>query len=331
MKRKRVVQILILAGILILLMLTGLMFGSVRLSIKEIFGALTGEAKTAAVIIKTLRLPRVLGAALSGAALAAAGLLLQTVTDNDLASPNLIGVNSGAGLFVMLVLCFMPGVTAVLPAAAFLGALISSALLIGISDASAMHRSRSALVLSGAAVSALWNAGIAFLSQCFPDVLTSYVWFSTGGFNGVYLSDLPVPAILILVGLVLTFLLTPRLGMLVLGDDAASSLGVHVRRLRMVSVILASLLAAASVTFAGLLGFVGLMTPHIARKMTGHNMKALFFTSILLGASLVILSDLLGRTLFAPAEISAGVILALIGAPFFVFLLMAGRKKHAGM
>jgi len=329
LKGKRIRQIVILFAVTVVLMLAGLMLGSVRLSFGEILSALTGNEGAAAIIVKTLRLPRVLGAALSGAALAAAGLLLQTVTDNDLASPNLIGVNSGAGIFVMLVLCFLPAVTTVLPLAAFLGALISAFLVIGISSASTMHKSRSSLVLSGAAVSALWNAGIAFLSQCFPDVLTSYMWFSTGGFNGVYLSDLGLPAVLILFGLAAAFLLTSRLGILVLGDDAASSLAVNVRRLRIASVILASLLSAASVTFAGLLGFVGLMTPHIARKLVGHNMKALFLTSILLGASLVVLSDLLGRTLFAPSEVSAGVILALIGAPFFVFLLIAGRKRHA--
>lgn len=327
MKGKRIRQIVILCAVTVVLMAAGLMLGSVRLSMKEIIGALTGASGPAAVIVKTLRLPRVLGAALSGAALSASGLLLQTVTDNDLASPNLVGVNAGAGIFVMLILCFLPGVTALIPAAAFIGALISAFLVIGISSASSMHRSRSALVLAGAAVSALWNAGIAFLSQCFPDVLTSYIWFSTGGFNGVYLSDLALPAVLIFAGLLCAFLLTSKLNLLVLGDDVAASLGVNVRLLRILSVILASLLSAASVTYAGLLGFVGLMTPHIARKFTGHSMKALFFTTILLGASLTILSDLIGRTVFSPSEVSAGVILALIGAPFFVFLLISGRKK----
>ena len=308
--------------------LSGFMFGSARLSLPEIIAAFTGRAEsgTGALILFSLRLPRVAGAGLAGAGLAVAGLMLQTATDNDLCSPNVIGVNAGAGFAVMLFLCLFPMAFPYLPAAAFAGALGTTMLVLGMSFTAGHHRARTTVVLAGVAVGTLFNAGISFLSQLYPDVLSSYASFSAGGFSGVYGDDLPVPAVMIAAGLAASQLLAPRLNLLCLGDELAQSLGVGVRRVRFAALVTASILCAAVVSFAGLLGFVGLIVPHIGRRIAGHDIRILVPVCALGGASLVILSDLAARTLFSPAELPAGILMAAIGAPFFLWLLFKRRS-----
>lgn len=298
--------------------------GSVNLSFDRLIGAINGTDKNAEIIVWGLRLPRLLGAALAGAALASAGQMLQAVTNNELCAPNIVGINSGAGLAVMLVLCLFPSLWPFIPAAAFVGALAASGIVIAISSAS--RERRTALVLGGVALSSLLGGGISMLSLRFPDALSSYAAFSAGGFSGVALSELAVPAVMIGVGLMLSFIMAPKVGVLCLGDEAASALGVNVRLVRTLTVIIASGLCAAAVSFAGLLGFVGLIVPHVSRKLAGHGLRTSLPFTALMGSILVIFSDLVGRILFPPGEIPAGIIMSAIGAPFFIYLLIRGRK-----
>ena len=324
-KNKRLIILFsVLVFVFTLASVCALSFGSVNLSFSRIIGAIQGTDKNAEIIILGLRLPRLFAAALAGAALASAGHLLQTVTNNDLCAPNIIGVNSGAGLAVMLVLCLFPSLWKFIPAAAFIGAVAAAGAVIAI--ASAAKERRAALVLGGVALSSLLSAGISVLSLKFPDALSSYAAFSAGGFSGVSANELAVPAVMILLGLVLSFAIAPKVSLLCLGDEAASSLGINVVGVRVAAVVIASGLCAAAVSFAGLLGFVGLIVPHVSRKLTGRGLRlSLPFTAIL-GSILVILSDLAGRTLFSPGEIPAGIIMSVIGAPFFIYLLIRGRK-----
>ena len=324
--RKR--PFLLIGGVLLPAMLisalAGLLLGSVSLDPSDLAAALLGREadSTAFVILFNLRLPRVAGALLAGAGLAVAGLLLQSATNNDLCSPNVIGVNAGAGLAVMIFLCLFPMAFRFLPAAAFLGALGTTGLVLGASFSLGHHTSRTTVLLAGVAVGTLFNAGISFLSQLYPDVLSSYSSFSAGGFSGLYARDLPVPAIMILGGVLCAQGIAPRLNLLCLGDEMAQSLGVRVQRLRLAALVLASALCAAVVSFAGLLGFVGLVVPHMARRITAaEDIRVLVPACALLGAALVTLSDLAGRTLFSPAELPAGILMAMLGAPFFLFLL----------
>lgn len=254
MKKKNTALMLVVMFIAISLM--GLCFGSVSLSLKELLAGGVGTT-----ILLKLRLPRVIGAILSGMGLSLSGLMLQTITDNELCSPNIIGVNSGAGLFVMIILCFFGGSFYLLPIASFAGAFFTTLLVIAISGASSSHSSKLSIVLTGVAVSSLFSAFISMLSQLFPDVLPSYVYFQTGGFNGVHLSDLLLPGIIIITGAIVVYLLKNQLEIMLLKDDLAISLGVDVKRFRIVAIILSSALTAASVTYAGLLGFVGLLVP----------------------------------------------------------------------
>lgn len=305
----------------------GLILGSASLSPARLLAALHGEDGTAYVILMRLRLPRVLAAALAGAGLAVAGMLLQTVTDNELCAPNIIGVNSGAGFAVMLTLSCFPALWRFQTAAAFLGAMLASSVVLSLSGASHRYSRRPTVILAGVAVSTLFNSGISFLSVRYPDALASYSAFSVGGFSGVGSAQLPIPALMELLGFSAALLLAPKIELLCLGDEAAETLGIRVRALRAATVALCSALCAAVVSFAGLLGFVGLMTPHIINRLVKGSLRLRLPFAALGGAVLVMLSDLAGRVLFSPGELPAGILMAAIGSPFFLFLLLRRGRR----
>ena len=322
---KRIALIFSLSVLFLLICaVLGILFGSVKLGIRDIVASVFDSSdSTEKTIIVSLRLPRVLGAALAGAALSVSGLVLQCVTGNSLCAPNIVGVNSGAGFAVILMLCFMPSAWSLLPLGAFFGALAATLVITAISRF-ASKRSVT-LVLAGVAVSSLLNSAISFLSLRFPDVMPSYTAFSVGGFSSTVYSELLLPLIIIALCLVSFQFLAPKLNLLLLGDEIAHSLGVNVGLIRFTSLILASALCGAAVSFAGLLGFVGLIVPHAVRRLAGNDMRVNLVLSAILGGGLVILSDLVGRTLFSPSELPAGIITAFIGAPFFLYLLCRRR------
>lgn len=324
-RKKRIIFYIISALLLILSILFGLAFGSVELSPKQIMYEIANNG----VIVYGIRLPRVVGAGLAGAALACAGLLLQCVTANELCAPNIVGINSGAGFFVILILCIFPSAWRLVPLCAFIGALVASFTVLAISYTA--NHSGTTLVLAGVAVSSILNAAISFLSLRFPEILSSYTAFSVGGFSGLELGKLGLPAVIIGISLVAAQILSPKLSLLCLGDEIAASLGVNVTALRIFTVVIASALCAAAVSFAGLLGFVGLIVPHIVRQIVGNDMRCNISFSVICGAALVILSDLFGRVVVKPTELPAGIIMSLLGAPFFLFLLIKRRARHDRM
>lgn len=315
-----------LGALLLLSMTVALRVGSSGLSGAEFFGGLFRRPgyENATLILYYVRLPRVLGAALAGTGLALSGTLLQSVTGNDLAGPNIIGVNAGAGFAVIFTLFLAPGAAALTPFFAFAGAFATTLLIISI--ASRVQSAKATVILAGIAVTALLNAGISLISLLDTDVLASYNDFSIGGLAGVTLGKLPVPAVIVAVSLAVSLALSRRIDTLCLGDAVAVSLGVNVKALRLVCLICASAAAAAAVSFAGLLGFVGLVAPHIARRLCGGSRVCLLPVAALTGAILVTLADLLGRVLFAPSEAPVGIVMAGIGAPFFFWLLL--RKQR---
>lgn len=275
------------------------------------------------LILYNIRLPRIFGAVLAGIGLSISGVLLQGVTGNDLAAPNIIGVNAGAGFAVILLLCLFPGMALLSPLFAFIGAFAATMLILAV--ASGVGKSKTNVILTGIAVTALLNAGISFLSMLDTDVLAAYNYFSVGGLSGVRIEQLLLPAFIIAVAFGASILLGHRIDTLCLGDEVAAGLGINVHALRIISMVLASAAAASVVSFAGLLGFVGLIIPHIARKCVGGSMRRLLPTAGLMGAILVVLADTLGRVLLAPSEIPVGILMALVGAPFFFWLLMRRR------
>ena len=321
MKLRRIY--LILLPLLMLTMAAGLCFGSAPLSLSEL-AAGEGVART---ILLGVRLPRVIAGLLAGVGLSTSGVLLQTVTANDLASPNIIGINSGAGLAVILMLTLAPKAGALLPVGAFCGAF--GAALVILAAGSRLGSSRSGILLIGIAITTLLNAVISFLSLLDEGILAQYNHFTVGSLRGIHTGELAVPGLIIFAGFSAALALSGRLRVLSLGDAAASALGVRVRLLRVAALGCAAACAAAVVSFAGLLGFVGLVVPHMAKTLVGEDPRRLLPAAALTGGSLVILADLLGRTLFAPSELPVGILMSLVGAPYFLILLIR-RNGHAG-
>ncbi len=330
-RRRRL--LLAAAGLCLLIAaLLSVALGAVRLSPADLWRCLTAGDKTSAAgrIVWYSRLPRTAACLAAGAGLAVAGCILQAVLANPLAAPNIIGVNAGAGLAVTIC-CVFSAAGWVMSGAAFLGALAAVALVAGLGRATGA--SRLTVVLSGVAVNALLNAVSETLRAFFPDTAMSSVDFRVGGFSGVTGAGGRLwPAVLIiLIGVAAAFLLSNELDVLSMGETTAHGLGLPVRRCRALLLALAALLAGASVSFCGLLGFVGLIVPHLSRTLIGAESRWLVPMSALCGGALVALCDLAARLLFAPYELPAGIFLAFLGAPFFLVLLIRqrGGRTHA--
>lgn len=306
-----------------------LWIGSVEVSPAQVLAALTGRdtASTAARIVLYTRLPRTCAALLAGAALAVSGTVIQTVLNNPLASPGIIGVNSSAGLAVALVCAIAPAAQQYTPIIAFFGALAGVLLVMGLSQSTGA--SRMTVVLAGIAVSNLFSAGIDAVVTLVPNALNGVTDFRIGGFSGVTLAQLTPAAKLIGISLLLVLSLSQQLDVLALGSDTAQSLGMSVRPVRYLLLALSAALAGAAVSFSGLLGFVGLIVPHAMRRIVGDESFPLLLSSALGGAFFVTVCDLLARVLFAPFELPVGIVLAFTGCPFFLWLLFrqkGGRK-----
>ncbi|MBQ3080476.1 MAG: iron ABC transporter permease [Clostridia bacterium] len=318
---------LALAAFTLVLALLSLRMGSANLSSSAFFSGLFGRAgfETETLIIRGVRLPRVLGAMLAGAGLSVSGLLLQNIMGNALAGPNVIGVNAGAGFFTILILYFLEAYYMYSPAAAFLGAFLTTLFIVLL--AKRVNAAKNSIVLAGVAVTALLNAGISMISLLDADVLSQYNAFSIGGLSSIKTEALLFPAIMILAGCVISFVFSRQIDAMALGDGVAQSLGVNVRGVRFLLIAVSSACAGAVVSFAGLMGFVGLIVPHIARRLTGAETRGALISSVFVGSSIVLLADLAGRLIFAPSEIPAGLVMAFIGVPFFFYLLF--RRESA--
>lgn len=277
-------------------------------------------------IIAYVRFPRILASVLTGASLAVAGGLLQATLNNPLAAPNIIGVNSGAGAAMLIVCALYPSISYLAPIVAFIGALAATLLVYFI--AAKAGASRLTLILAGVAVSSFLGAISDTMITLFPDTQANRISFMIGEFSGITISQMIFVPVMIGIGLVGAWLLSFDLNVLILGNEVAHSLGVSVRRVRALALITAALLAGSAVSLAGLLGFVGLITPHIARRLIGHDLRVLIPMCALSGGLLTLLCDLLSRVLFAPFEVPVGIILSFIGAPFFIYLLLR-EKRHA--
>ena len=302
--------------------LISLLAGNGAVTGAELFETLTGAGGSRAtqIILYQIRMPRTAACLLCGSGLSVAGLLLQEALSNPLASPGIMGINSGAGLFVLLSgICF-PHVYTARNAAAFAGALLSALLVFLIARKAGM--SKSVIVLSGVAVSSMMTAASNTIITLRPESVSDKIGFSMGSLAGVDLQQLPVPAFLIFIGLAAAFCLGPGIELFAIGDEAAQGLGLAVDRHRKLTVACAALLASAAVCLCGLLGFVGLIVPNILRLSDRLTVRRKILGCIVWGSILVLTCDTLMRTLFYPYELPAGLLLSLIGTPFFILLLM---------
>ncbi len=303
-----------------------LMLGPVSLSPGEVISAFfKSEAVTSADRIALYaRLPRTCGCIVAGAALAVSGAIIQGVLSNPLAAPNVIGVNSGAGLAAAVCCAFLPGAYALVPFAAFLGALLSVLLVLLIAERTGA--SKITLVLGGVAISSVLSAGVDAVVTFVPDALVGYSDFRIGSLSGLTMQKLAPAAWVVLAALALSFSLTHELDLLMLGRDTARSLGLRAGKMRILLLAVAAALAGAAVSFAGLLGFIGLIVPHIMRRLVGDESRLLLPGCAMGGAVMLLLCDLASRMLFRPYELPVGIALSFIGGPFFVWLLLRQRK-----
>ncbi|MBR3927547.1 MAG: iron ABC transporter permease [Clostridia bacterium] len=301
--------------------------GSTLLSWTEFFkGLLRHEGyEKIAYVIWILRFPRALAAVLAGVGLSVCGLALQNITGNELAGPNIIGVNAGAGFFVIAGMYFLGGSSFVLPLFAFLGAFLTSAtiLLIG----SSLQKGKSTIILAGIAVTALLNAGISLISRLDTDLISLYNDFAVGGFYGTSVDNLAVPFIMIALSTIVLMYFSRDIDVMMLGDEVSVSLGIHMRAVRLAVILSAGAAAGAVVSFAGLLGFVGLIVPHMAKKIFGIRTKTALLSSALLGAIVVLFADTIGRSIFPKTEIPVGIVMAFVGVPFFLYLIIRRRSE----
>ena len=323
----RRIKIIFAAGIFLLILssLAGIFLGAVGISPAQILADISqsGLSKGERILLY-VRLPRVLGTILAGAALAVSGAIIQAVLGNPIAAPNIIGVNAGAGFFTVLCLAVFPNSLSYLPAAAFLGAL--AAVMLVYTIAKKTGASKMTLVLSGVAVSSLMNAASDTVITLFPDALTGFSSFRAGSVSGLSLSEISPAWIYILVGICGAFLLSHDLDILSLGDKTAQSLGLNVSLVRFIFLAISALLAGAAVSFSGLIGFVGLIVPHIVRRLSGTSENRIIIPlCAIFGGAFVNVCDIVSRTIFAPYELPLGICISYIGAPFFIYLLI--RKK----
>lgn len=315
-----------LCMVFLVCLILGIIFGSTRASITDALHALkNGDMGSATLrIYLYVRLPRVAAAILSGSALAVAGALIQAVLQNPMAAPNVIGVNSGAGFAVSIVVALFPTAIWAMPVAAFGGALAACMLIYLI--AAQTGANRTTITLVGVAISSIFSAGMNAIKTVFPESMYNTSTFLIGGIAGVQYSRLLPPACIIVLGICTALVCARQIDVLSLGADPAASLGMNVRAFRFAMLALASALAGSAVSFAGLLGFVGLLVPHISRRIVGGSHRKLLPFCAVAGATLVLACDLLGRVLFAPYELPVGIILSFIGGPFFITQILMQRK-----
>lgn len=298
--------------------------GAVKISAREIAKAILAEENNVnRQVIWNVRLPRTIVAGLVGICLSLSGAILQGVMRNPLAGPNIIGVSAGGGLAALILLVLFPELYYLVPGGAFVGSLLATLFIYILAWKDGALPTR--LILAGVAVSSLLNAGINALMTFYPDRVAGVISFMVGGLSATTWIQVKMILPYATIGVILVLLLPTKLNVLMLGDEIATGLGLNVERTRFVFIILSSILAGAAVSAVGLLGFVGLMVPHIARLFIGSDYKYLFLGSIFLGGTVVVLCDTMARALFAPMEIPVGIIMSALGAPFFLLLL---RRKE---
>lgn len=311
--------------ILAVLSVLALRIGSVSYTTAEILESIFDTSSTIHTIIVNLRLPRVLLAAIVGMCLAAAGTLLQAVMQNPLADPGIIGVSSGASVAATVVFLVVPSWTSSLPVLAFLGAAAACLIIYLMAWKRGVEPTR--IILAGTAVNAMLGAVSSFLTLLNADNLQGVLSWMNGSMAAVSWADVRQLGIYGGIGLVLALLCIKPANALQLGDDMAKNLGLRVNGMRILLSGVGAFLAAATVSVVGMIGFVGLVVPHITRLLVGSNHRVMLPTGMVLGACVVLFADTLGRTIAAPMEIPLGIIMAILGGPFFLFLLRRGRKK----
>ncbi|MGQ4274676.1 FecCD family ABC transporter permease [Terrihabitans sp. B22-R8] len=309
-------------------MALSLLAGDQGIPVRGVIGALSGNPDTdpaTRLIVLDVRLPRAVMALLVGGALAIGGVLTQSTMRNPLAEPGLLGINAGAALAVIVLIVRLGDVShELLPGFAFGGALAATIIVYALSWSGGMSSGR--IVLIGIGISALAGAGVSFVSA-FGDVAAvqrAMVWMSGSVYDSRWVK-IQILALWVLPMMIVVWLAARELDLLIYEDAIARSLGQPIVAMRMALLFLCAIICGAAVAAAGLIAFVGLIAPHAARRLVGPGHVILVPVSALTGALLVLAADLIGRTAIAPAQVPVGIMTALLGAPFFAYLMWKKR------
>lgn len=327
--KKRRIVLIVLPILMFVTCIASLMIGQVSFNLEQIWnGLFNSEASLERRIIWDLRLPRVLIGVMVGMCLATAGAILQGVMKNPLADPGIIGVSAGAGVMAIVVMIVLPGLMIFLPLAAFLGAFLS-ALLIYLMAWKKGGASPMRIVLVGVAINAVIGAVTNALMLLYSERVQAVLPWLAGGIAGVGWKQFEMVIYYVLVAIVLSIYSIKHIRILRLGDEVAKLLGHNVERSRFFLILLSALLAGIAVSVAGLVGFVGLVVPHILKLIIGGDYRFLLPASALGGGFLVVFADTIARTAFNPIELPVGILLSFIGGPFFLYLIQRRRDSFA--
>lgn len=325
----KVIGLIVLGVVVVIAMCMSLLYGYAQTSLQTTIQSFTQfDHSNEHIIIQDVRIPRALIAASVGASLAITGVLLQTLTKNPLASPGILGINAGAGFAVVCALVFFH-ITSLQSFAwiAFTGAAIATAAVYGISSVGKDASTPLKITLAGAAISAMFTSYTQGLLAVNEAEMDQILFWLAGSVQGrkleILLSVLPY----LVVGWLGALLISSKLNVLALGDDVARGLGLRLGIIKLLVGFIAVLLAGGSVAVAGPIGFVGIVVPHIARKIIGQDHRWLIPAAALLGAILLLLADVGARYIIMPREVPVGVMTAIIGTPFFIYLARKGGKK----
>ncbi|HEY4543878.1 MAG TPA: iron ABC transporter permease [Tissierellaceae bacterium] len=312
--------VLLLFLLFIVAFLLGNAKGTLKVDVKRIFEVIKyDDATPERMVIWNIRLPRMILAALVGANLAMSGAILQGVMNNPLADPSIIGISSGAGLFGIAILVIFPQYQHLVPIAAFFGAMLAAVIIYSLAWRGGIEPIR--IILAGVAVSALFGAGISGMLVFYSDRVHGALTFMNGSLSSRSWPEVFTILPYTIVGFILANIFAEKMNILILGDDIARGVGLNVELTRLGFTALAALLAASAVSVVGLLGFVGLIVPHTVRLIIGNDYKYMLPTSALLGSILLMFSDTFARTILSPVEIPVGIVMAVLGVPFFLYLL----------
>ncbi|MFI3175752.1 MAG: iron ABC transporter permease [Bacillota bacterium] len=322
--KRIILQFIILIAMTIFIGLYALKTGSLEVTWSELFHGLFIEYHDTVAIIYDLRIPRIFIALLGGAALAVSGLLFQCVLKNPLADPGIIGISGGASLVATLMTILVPSMFFAIPLFAILGGIFAYFLIYTLAWKGSLEPIR--IVLIGIALAAFFTG----VESVFSSMGNRFgVTISTSGLAQLVWSDVHLLAGYTIIALVISLFLSPICNVMLLEDGAIRGLGVDVDKMRVLISLVAVVLSAAVTAVVGVVGFLALIVPHIGRKLVGNDYRVLLPFTMILGGFTLLFADTLGRLIMSPMEISASILMNIIGGPFFIFLLRKELSHHA--
>jgi iron complex transport system permease protein len=323
---KKISAFTIVGILLVLSVLFSVSVGSVNIPLGDILRGIMEKETGSIGIIRTIRVPRVIMGILVGANLSVAGVLLQGVMRNPLADPGITGISSGASVVVMLIMLYFPASAHMIPLYGFLGGMLACIMIYSLAWKSGITAVR--IILAGVAVNAILGGISSMISILNSENLAGVLTWMNGNLGKKSWNEVRLMAVYTAVGLALAIPMAKSCNLLALGDKNAKSLGINPNLHRIMISVVAVFLAGISTSFAGVIGFVGLVVPHVARLLMGSDHKILIPFSAVLGSFVLVVADTIGRTVAAPYEIPVGVIMSVLGGPFFLYLLRKGGDSY---